>query len=93
MKYIDPSYIIRTTPTISGDRIYCRILAHNAVHGAFAGLTGVMVRVSNLRSCNPDNIFYSSRHLGSRAHVSTCKQAWVAAYHTNMGSQSLCVLM
>lgn len=43
VKYIDPSYIIRTTPTISSDRIYCRILAHNAVHGAFAGLTGVMV--------------------------------------------------
>lgn len=47
VKYIDPSYIIRTTPTISGDRIYCRILAHNAVHGAFAGLTGIMVGLVN----------------------------------------------
>ena len=43
VKYIDPSYIIRTSPTISNDRIYCKVLAHNAVHAAFAGYTGVMV--------------------------------------------------
>jgi 6-phosphofructokinase len=40
IKYIDPSYLIRSIPTISGDRIYCKILAHNAVHAAFAGYTG-----------------------------------------------------
>ena len=43
VKYIDPSYIIRTVPTISNDRIYCKILAHNAVHAAFAGYTGITV--------------------------------------------------
>ena len=37
IKYIDPSYIIRSIPTTSNDRIYCKILAHNAVHAAFAG--------------------------------------------------------
>lgn len=31
----------------SGDRIYCKILAHNAVHGAFAGYTGVSVGLVN----------------------------------------------
>ena len=40
VKYIDPTYMIRAIVTTSQDRIYCRILAHNAVHGAFAGLTG-----------------------------------------------------
>lgn len=25
MKYIDPSYLIRSIPTISGDRIYCKV--------------------------------------------------------------------
>ena len=33
----DPTYMIRAIPTTSNDRIYCKILAHNAVHAAFAG--------------------------------------------------------
>lgn len=40
VKYIDPTYMVRAIATTSQDRIYCRILAHNAVHGAFAGFTG-----------------------------------------------------
>jgi len=31
----------------SNDRIYCKILAHNAVHAAFAGFTGVTVGLVN----------------------------------------------
>jgi len=51
VKYIDPSYLIRSTPTSSNDRIYCKILAHNAVHGAFAGYTGVTVGLVNTHYC------------------------------------------
>ncbi|GFH13165.1 PFK domain-containing protein [Haematococcus lacustris] len=40
IKYIDPTYMIRAIPTTSTDRIYCKILAHNAVHAAFAGMCG-----------------------------------------------------
>lgn len=47
VKYIDPSYLIRSIPTTSNDRIYCKILAHNAVHAAFAGFTGVTVGLVN----------------------------------------------
>lgn len=47
VKYIDPSYLIRSIPTTSVDRIYCKILAHNAVHAAFAGFTGVTVGLVN----------------------------------------------
>lgn len=36
-RYIDPTYMIRAIPTTSTDRIYCKILSHNAVHAAFAG--------------------------------------------------------
>ena len=25
IKYIDPSYLIRSIPTVSGDRIYCKV--------------------------------------------------------------------
>jgi 6-phosphofructokinase 1 len=39
LKYIDPSYIIRTVPANGADRQYCSVLAQNAVHGAMAGFT------------------------------------------------------
>jgi len=41
VKYIDPSYLVRSVPTIASDRVYAKVLAHNAVHAAFAGYTGV----------------------------------------------------
>ena len=41
IKYIDPTYMVRARPTNSSDAIYCSILGQNAVHAAFAGLTGV----------------------------------------------------
>ena len=40
LKYIDPSYMIRSIPTVPSDRIYCKILGQTTVHGAFAGYTG-----------------------------------------------------
>ncbi|MFH1538965.1 MAG: ATP-dependent 6-phosphofructokinase [bacterium] len=43
LKYIDPSYIIRSVPAIPADSIYCAQLAHNAVHAAMAGKTGLVV--------------------------------------------------
>eukprot|EP01026_Neomeris_dumetosa_P049004 TRINITY_DN42536_c1_g2_i1.p1 TRINITY_DN42536_c1_g2~~TRINITY_DN42536_c1_g2_i1.p1 ORF type:complete len:564 (+),score=76.93 TRINITY_DN42536_c1_g2_i1:46-1692(+) len=47
IKYIDPTYMIRAIPTCSQDRVYCKTLAHNAVHGAFAGYTGITVGLVN----------------------------------------------
>ncbi|KAL4540856.1 hypothetical protein Ndes2526B_g05416 [Nannochloris sp. 'desiccata'] len=47
VKYIDPSYIIRSVPTRSSDRILCRMLANGAVHAAMAGYTGVTVGLVN----------------------------------------------
>eukprot|EP01025_Chloroclados_australasicus_P014485 TRINITY_DN16794_c0_g1_i20.p1 TRINITY_DN16794_c0_g1~~TRINITY_DN16794_c0_g1_i20.p1 ORF type:complete len:478 (-),score=75.03 TRINITY_DN16794_c0_g1_i20:535-1839(-) len=47
IKYIDPTYMIRAIATCSQDRVYCKILAHNAVHAAFAGYTGITVGLVN----------------------------------------------
>eukprot|EP00210_Caulerpa_lentillifera_P008286 g7907.t1 len=47
IKYIDPTYMIRAIPASPTDRIYCKILAHNAVHAAFAGYTGITVGLVN----------------------------------------------
>ncbi|KAB1440851.1 ATP-dependent 6-phosphofructokinase [Pseudodesulfovibrio senegalensis] len=43
LKYIDPSYIIRSVPANSNDRIYCGFLGQNAVHAAMAGKTGMVI--------------------------------------------------
>lgn len=34
VKYIDPSYTVRTVPANAADSLYCMQLAQNAVHGA-----------------------------------------------------------
>ncbi|CAL5226255.1 g9100 [Coccomyxa viridis] len=47
LKYIAPSYMIRSTTTTATDRVYCKVLAHNAVHAAFAGFTGITVGLVN----------------------------------------------
>mmetsp|Transcript_24520 Transcript_24520/g.96813 ORF Transcript_24520/g.96813 Transcript_24520/m.96813 type:complete len:159 (+) Transcript_24520:1617-2093(+) len=38
LKYIDPTYMIRTVAANASDNLYCGVLGQNAVHGAFAGL-------------------------------------------------------
>jgi 6-phosphofructokinase 1 len=43
IKYIDPSYVIRSVPASPLDAIYCLRLAQNAVHGAMAGKTNMVV--------------------------------------------------
>jgi 6-phosphofructokinase 1 len=39
LKYIDPSYIIRSAPANANDGKFCGLLARNAVHAAMAGKT------------------------------------------------------
>ena len=43
LKYIDPSYIIRSTPANPNDSIYCARLGTNAVHAAMAGRTELLI--------------------------------------------------
>jgi 6-phosphofructokinase 1 len=43
LKYIDPSYIIRTSCGNAGDQLFCARLAQNAVHAAMAGRTGMLI--------------------------------------------------
>ena len=47
LKYIDPSYIIRSTPANPSDSIYCNRLGNNAVHAAMAGKTKMLVSLIN----------------------------------------------
>ena len=43
LKYIDPSYIIRSVPANANDRVYCGFLGQYAVHAAMAGRTNMVV--------------------------------------------------
>ena len=50
VKYIDPSYTIRSVPANSDDSYLCHTLASGVVHGAMAGFTGFTVGMVNNHS-------------------------------------------
>jgi len=43
LKYIDPSYIIRSLPANSNDRVFCSFLGRDAVHAGMSGKTKLVV--------------------------------------------------
>ncbi len=49
VKYIDPSYIIRSVPASPEDAIYCGFLAEHAVHAAMSGRTRMIIGRWNTR--------------------------------------------
>lgn len=49
IKYIDPSYLIRSVAANSEDSVICDVLARHAVHAALAGKTEMIVGMWNSR--------------------------------------------
>jgi len=47
VKYIDPSYIIRSAPASADDAVFCFQLAQNAVHAAVCGKTALVIGLWN----------------------------------------------
>ena len=47
LKYIDPSYMIRSMPANPHDSVFCLLLGHNAVHAAMAGRTDMVISYWN----------------------------------------------
>jgi 6-phosphofructokinase 1 len=43
LKFIDPSYIIRSIPANANDRVHCGFLGQNAMHAAMAGKTDMVI--------------------------------------------------
>jgi len=43
LKYIDPSYTIRSVPATPHDSAFCLLLGHNAVHAGMTGRTNMVV--------------------------------------------------
>lgn len=49
LKYIDPSYQIRSAPAAPIDSIYCERLGNNAVHAAMAGKTKLIIGLAHTK--------------------------------------------
>jgi 6-phosphofructokinase 1 len=49
IRYIDPSYAIRSVPTISHDAAFCLLLGQSAVHAGMSGRTNMVVGLWNHR--------------------------------------------
>ncbi len=49
LKYIDPSYMIRSQPANPHDSAFCLLMGYNAVHAGMAGRTGMIVGFWNHR--------------------------------------------
>lgn len=47
IKYVDPSYTVRSVPANGADSLYCQELAMDAVHGCMAGFTGFSAGIVN----------------------------------------------
>lgn len=74
IKYIDPSYTIRSVPANPNDRIFCGFLGQHAAHAAMAGKTGLLIgswnnlfihvpvklAVRNRKRIDPEGIIWTS---------------------------------
>ena len=84
LKYIDPSYIIRSGPANSEDCVLCDLYARNAVHAAMAGKTELVVgswhdfihvptalATASRRRVTPDSLLWNSvlSSTGQPAHM------------------------
>jgi len=74
LKYIDPSYMIRSMPANPHDSVFCLLLGHNAVHAGMTGRTNMVVgywsgeythvpihlAISRRKQIDPDGRLWSS---------------------------------
>ncbi len=72
LKYIDPSYMIRSLPANANDSVFCGFLGRDAVHAGIAGKTRMLVSHWN-------NFFVHvpmSLSAGKRKRVTACGKLW-----------------
>jgi 6-phosphofructokinase 1 len=83
IKYIDPSYMIRSLPANANDRVFCSFLGRDAVHAGIAGKTKLLIG-------NWNNHFVHlpmSALVGKRKQVDPNKKLWFSVLDaTGQGS-------
>ena len=83
IKYIDPSYMIRSLPANANDRVFCSFLGRDAVHAGMAGKTKLLIgRWNNLFVHLP-----MSASAGKRKQISPSGKLWLSVLDaTGQGS-------
>ncbi|WP_316899200.1 ATP-dependent 6-phosphofructokinase [Pseudodesulfovibrio indicus] len=74
LKYIDPSYIIRSVPANANDRIYCSFLGIHAVHAGMSGRTGLVISRWNGRYVHIPMALVTK----GKKRINTCSNYWRA---------------
>lgn len=72
LRYIDPSYIIRSAPANANDSKFCGLLAQNAVHAAMAGRTDFVIGHWN----NNFNLLPIPMAVSERKKIDTDGELW-----------------
>jgi 6-phosphofructokinase 1 len=75
VRYIDPSYYVRSLPAVPTDKVFCQQLAGNAVHAAMSGRTGIIVGLWNDKFTHVPTEAVVSR----RKQVDSDGPLWLAA--------------
>ena len=74
LKYIDPSYMIRSLPANPNDRVFCSFLGRDAVHAGMAGKTRLLIgRWNNLFVHLP-----MSASAGKRKQIDSHDKLWLS---------------
>lgn len=77
LKYINPSYTIRSVPANAGDSIYCGALGQYAVHAGMAGKTGMLVGLMK-----DEYVHLPLKMVASGAKVNTFGNIWMRVLET-----------
>jgi 6-phosphofructokinase 1 len=77
LKYIDPSYTIRSVPANASDSIYCSALGRYAVHAGMAGKTGMLVGLMR-----DEYVHLPLKMVTSRTKVDTGGNIWMRVLET-----------
>ncbi|MDO9516257.1 MAG: ATP-dependent 6-phosphofructokinase [Syntrophales bacterium] len=72
LKYIDPSYTIRSVPANASDSIYCELLGQFAVHAGMAGKTELVVGLFK-----GEYVHLPLKSVASRKKVNTKGNLWM----------------
>jgi 6-phosphofructokinase 1 len=78
LKYIDPSYTIRSVAANANDHILCGFLGRSAVHAGMAGKTTMLVGL-----CNNQLVHIPmAATAGKRKHVDLTGDMWMSVLET-----------
>jgi 6-phosphofructokinase 1 len=71
VKYVDPTYMVRAAAPNAADNVLCLQLAHDAVHGAFAGYTAFLSGRVNNRA-----VYIPAEFAAGRRNISPSGNFW-----------------